>query len=76
MTAVWLSSQGKCCGVQFAKHLYHVTVKLRVYTQSCACSFEGLLGKVLLSGFGSCLIPVTLELGGLQVPSFFGRSNC
>jgi hypothetical protein len=35
---------------------------------------EGFLGKVFgWEGFGSfCFIPVTLELGGLKVPSFFG----
>jgi hypothetical protein len=65
----------KFCGVQFAKHLCYVTVKLRVYTQSCTCSFEGFFGKVFgWEGFGSfgVFVPVTLKIGGLKVPSTFG----
>jgi hypothetical protein len=41
----------------------YVTVKARVYSQSCVCSFEGFLGKVFLAGKGLgpfCFIPVTL----------------
>ena len=47
------------------------TVEARVYLQSCGYKSEGIFGW---EGFGflCVFVPVTLKLGGLKVPSFFG----
>jgi hypothetical protein len=47
------------------------TIGTRVYLQTCGYRSEGFFGW---EGFGFFLVfvPVTLKLGGLKVPSFFG----